>query len=155
VPLRGKTWSASVRRTPKMSHDPKENIMQTTTQQEAMDTPAMDQYAVRLASMNLSAGSVFVAVAYDGCRETWALCSGSNREQVEKAADLYIEMFPGESPHDPGPTIQGDADGYWIMEAPLLLPNQDLSAYVAALEEVCDSDQLKRAQSALLNVQAK
>lgn len=82
----------------------------------------MAQYTGHMASLALAHGSAFVAVAY-WCDDAWAICSGSNRAEVEKAADIYLEMWPGEY-NAAGNFVNGHgAEGYWIMEVPALLPN--------------------------------
>lgn len=80
---------------------------------------AISKYVGYLDKLNLTHGSAYVAVAY-WCDATWPICSGSNRAAVEKAADVYLGMWPSEY-NSEGNLVNGHgAEGYWIMKVPSL-----------------------------------
>ena len=78
-----------------------------------------DEAVRRFAASEKSPANVFVAVMY-WCEDAWAIASGPDRAKVEAAAERYMEMWPCKVGSD-GNYINGHgAEGYWIMEVPVV-----------------------------------
>lgn len=77
---------------------------------EQIDRP----FLARLEEFCNTDDAVYVAIAY-WCDERFVICSGKDRDLVDRAAEEYVSMWPCKYDNVTGDFVKGHGvEGYWI-----------------------------------------